>query len=216
MPRCDAGVARHERPRWVRERNRRRAEYTPPPRRPHGSASPARAARAPSGGASCICPFFAHRPADLHRSARGAPDVSRTPHGWQVSLNGMRTYLDARPIRSPIGKPGWIHVDHPAERERVLYDEELLFSPGILELPIQPGWPVTIIAEPSRYLMFGRAPTRSFRLATLSERPSMRSVTKITTSSRGSWRWRHRSFELFACQKPPPSPPRTSQTLAWH
>jgi predicted glycogen debranching enzyme len=40
----------------------------------------------------------------------------------------------------------WIHVEHEAERERVLDDEEELFSPGVLELAIQPGSPVTIIA----------------------------------------------------------------------
>jgi len=56
----------------------------------------------------------------------------------------MRTYLDARPIRSPIGTPDWIYVQHPAERERD--DDEELYSPGILELPIQPGSPATIIA----------------------------------------------------------------------
>jgi predicted glycogen debranching enzyme len=58
----------------------------------------------------------------------------------------MTTYLDARPSASPIDKPGWIYVEHPAERERVLDDEEVLFSPGTLELPIQPGSPATIIA----------------------------------------------------------------------
>jgi len=93
-----------------------------------------------------VQPFFAHRPADLHRSERGAPDVSRTPHGWRVSLDGKTTYLDTRPGGSPIGTPDWICVQHSAERERVLDDEEGLFSPGILELPIQPGSPATIIA----------------------------------------------------------------------
>ncbi len=58
----------------------------------------------------------------------------------------MTTHVDARPSASPIGQPGWIYVEHPAERERVLDDEEVLFSPGILELPIQPGSPVTLIA----------------------------------------------------------------------
>ena len=91
-------------------------------------------------------PFFAHRPADLHRSERGTPDVHRMARGWQVSLGGLTTYLEARPSGSPIDSPSWIRVEHRAERERVLDDEEDLFGPGRLELPIQPGSPVTIVA----------------------------------------------------------------------
>jgi len=58
----------------------------------------------------------------------------------------MTTYLDTRPAGSPIGMPDWNYVQHPAERERVLDDDEELYSPGILDLPIQPGSPATIIA----------------------------------------------------------------------
>ncbi len=91
-------------------------------------------------------PFFAHRPADLHRSQRGAPDASRFAHGWRVSLDGLTTYVEARPSGSPIDSPSWIRVEHRAERERVLDDQEELFSPGTVELLIQPGSPVTIVA----------------------------------------------------------------------
>jgi glycogen debranching enzyme len=93
-----------------------------------------------------VQPFLAHRPADLHRSERGVPDVRRIAHGWQVSFDGMTTYLEVRPVPTAGDAPAWIHVKHAAERERVLDDEEVLFSPGVLELPIQPGSPVTIIA----------------------------------------------------------------------
>ena len=93
-----------------------------------------------------VQPFFAHRPADLHRSERGVPDARRMAHGWQVSLDGMTTYLEVRPSGTPGDSPGWIRVEHPAERERVLDDEEDLFSPGILEISIEPGSPVAIIA----------------------------------------------------------------------
>jgi predicted glycogen debranching enzyme len=93
-----------------------------------------------------VQPFFAHRPADLHRSERGVPDARRIAHGWQVSLDGMTTYLDARPSGTPADSPSWVHVEHPAERERVLDDEEDLFTPGTLELSIEPGSPVAIIA----------------------------------------------------------------------
>ncbi|HEY4845580.1 MAG TPA: glycogen debranching enzyme N-terminal domain-containing protein, partial [Candidatus Dormibacteraeota bacterium] len=93
-----------------------------------------------------VQPFFAHRPADLQRSKRGSPDVRRLDHGWKVSLDGMTTYLEARPVGSPSESPTWIRVEHPAERERALDAEEDLFAPGMLELPIQPGSPVTIIA----------------------------------------------------------------------
>ena len=101
------------------------------------------------GGAALtlrVQPFFAHRPADLHRSQRGAPDVRRLALGWEVSLDGMTTYFEARPSASLIDTPGWIHVEHPAERERVLDDEEELFCPGTLELSTQLGSPVTIVA----------------------------------------------------------------------
>jgi len=91
-------------------------------------------------------PFFAHRPADLHRSQRGAPDASRFARGWRVSLDGLTSYVEARPSGSPIDSPSWIRVEHRAERERVLDDQEELFSPGTVELLIQPGSPVTIIA----------------------------------------------------------------------
>jgi predicted glycogen debranching enzyme len=93
-----------------------------------------------------VQPFFAHRPADVHRSERGVPHVRGIAHGWQVSLDGMTTYLEARPVPTASDAPAWIQVEHAAERERVLDDEEVLFSPGVLERPIQPGSPVTIIA----------------------------------------------------------------------
>jgi predicted glycogen debranching enzyme len=92
-----------------------------------------------------VQPFFAHRPADLHRSHHGAADVRRTSQGWQVSLDGVTTYLEARPVGSTGDAPAWTRVEHAAERERGLDDEEDLFSPGVLELPIQPGNPVTIV-----------------------------------------------------------------------
>jgi predicted glycogen debranching enzyme len=91
-------------------------------------------------------PFFAHRSADLHRSQHGAPEVRRMPNGWQMSLDGLTTYLEARPVASASDAPAWTHVEHAAELERVLDDQEELFSPGTVELAIQPGSPVTIIA----------------------------------------------------------------------
>jgi predicted glycogen debranching enzyme len=93
-----------------------------------------------------VRPLFAHRPADLHRFERGVADARRIAHGWQVALDGMATHLDARPSGTPVDSPSWIHVEHPAERERVLDDDEDLFTPGTLELSIEPGSPVAIIA----------------------------------------------------------------------
>ena len=72
--------------------------------------------------------------------------MHRLAHGWQVSLDGTTTHLEARPAGAVSDVVAWIHVEHEAERERVLDDEEELFSPGVLELAIQPGSPVTIIA----------------------------------------------------------------------
>jgi predicted glycogen debranching enzyme len=93
-----------------------------------------------------VQPFFAHRAADLHRSERGAPEVRRLADGWQVSLDGMTTYLEARPVGTGSDSPAWTQVEHAAERDRALDSEEVLFSPGMMELPIQPGSPVTIVA----------------------------------------------------------------------
>ena len=91
-------------------------------------------------------PFFAHRPADLHRSQRGASDVRRMADGWEVSLDGLTTYLEARPVASASDAPVWLHVEHSVERDRGLDDEEDLFSPGMLQHRIQPGSPLTIVA----------------------------------------------------------------------
>src|SRR6202035_2086512 len=91
-------------------------------------------------------PFFAHRPADLHRSQRGAPEVRRLADGWEVSLDGMTTYLEARPVASISDAPVWLRVEHPVERERALDDKEDLFSPGMLQHVIQTGSSLTIVA----------------------------------------------------------------------
>jgi glycogen debranching enzyme len=91
-------------------------------------------------------PLFAHRPADLHRSQRGAPEVRRMADGWEVSLDGMTTYLEARPVASISDAPAWHRVEHSVERERVLDDEEDLFSPGMLQPVIQTGSPLAIVA----------------------------------------------------------------------
>ena len=93
-----------------------------------------------------VQPFFAHRPADVQRSQRAAPEVGQIARGWQVSLDGTTTHLEVRPAVSTSDTPSWIHVEHAAERERGLDDEEDLFSPGLLDLAIQPGSPVTISA----------------------------------------------------------------------
>ena len=66
--------------------------------------------------------------------------------GWQVSMDGLTTYLEARPTGKASDAPSWIHVDHAAERERMLDDEEQLYSPGVLEFSIQMSSPVSIIA----------------------------------------------------------------------
>ena len=91
-------------------------------------------------------PFFAHRPADLHRSQRGAAVVRRMADGWELSLDGMTTYLEARPGASVSDAPVWLAVEHPAERERALDHEEDLFSPGMLEHVIQTGSALAIVA----------------------------------------------------------------------
>ncbi|HWW88417.1 MAG TPA: glycogen debranching enzyme N-terminal domain-containing protein, partial [Vicinamibacterales bacterium] len=91
-------------------------------------------------------PFLAHRPADLHRSQRGAADVRRMADGWEVSLDGMTTYLEARPGASVSDAPVWLAVEHPAERERALDHEEDLFSPGMLEHVIQTESALAIVA----------------------------------------------------------------------
>ncbi|HXO58954.1 MAG TPA: amylo-alpha-1,6-glucosidase, partial [Candidatus Acidoferrum sp.] len=91
-------------------------------------------------------PFFAHRPADLHRSQRGVADVRRMADGWEVSLDVMTTYLEARPVASVSDAPVWHRVEHSVERERALDDEEDHFCPGMLQHVIQTGSSLTIVA----------------------------------------------------------------------
>jgi predicted glycogen debranching enzyme len=92
-----------------------------------------------------VQPFFAHRPADLHRSSREPADVRRIGC-WMVSMGGLTTYLDVRPDVRTATASGWTRVVHAAETDRGLDDQEELFTLGTLELPMQVGRPVTIIA----------------------------------------------------------------------
>jgi len=94
-----------------------------------------------------VRPLFAHRPADLQRRDRTPVRVDRIVRGWQVDLGDLTSYLETDPIGDNTEAPAWYdRILHRAERERALDDEETLYSPGFVDLPLGPGRPAVIIA----------------------------------------------------------------------
>ena len=94
-----------------------------------------------------IRPLFAHRAADLQRHDRAEVLVERLVRGWRVELDGITTHLETDPIGDVTDTPTWYdRVLHRAERDRALDDEETLYAPGFIELPLNPGRPAVVIA----------------------------------------------------------------------
>ena len=113
-----------------------------------------------------IRPLFAHRPADQQRHERGPATADRLPRGWRIDLDRHTSYFETDPIGDLTEAPTWYdRVLHRAERERALDDEETLYTPGYIELPLRPGRPAVIIAgvepipagwSPANSLLTGR------------------------------------------------------------
>ncbi len=84
-------------------------------------------------------PLLAHR--DFHAQRHGRDDsfeVAETGDGWMIDGGGLRSFVQARPAGSVESRPDWYwRILHRAERERGLDQEEDLFTPGLLTLPLE-------------------------------------------------------------------------------
>lgn len=120
-----------------------------------------------------IRPLFAHRAADLQRHERTPAIADRSPRGWRIELGGLTSYFETDPIGDVTEVPAWYdRVLHRAERERALDDEETVYTPGYVDLPLRPGRPAVIIAgvEP---ILAGWSPARSLATARRVQREAL-------------------------------------------
>jgi predicted glycogen debranching enzyme len=85
-------------------------------------------------------PLFAHRDYHEQRHGPGGFDTAETSNGWLIDAKGIRSYLELRPAPGVHSQPDWYwRILHRTERERGLDDEEDLFTPGYVDLDMQPG-----------------------------------------------------------------------------
>jgi predicted glycogen debranching enzyme len=97
-------------------------------------------------------PLFAHRDYHQQRHGQGAFDMSETGDGWIVDAAGVRSHFEVRSSAAVRSAPDWYwRVLHRVERERGLDDEEDLFTPGVVEVPLAVGADVSVVVgtEPS-------------------------------------------------------------------
>jgi len=91
-------------------------------------------------------PLFAHRDYHQQRHGQGAFDMSETGEGWIIDASGVRSHFEARSSATVHSQPDWYwRVLHRAERERGLDDEEDLFTPGVVEVPLAVGADVVLV-----------------------------------------------------------------------
>ena len=91
-------------------------------------------------------PLFAHRDYHVHRHGPGGFDSAETTDGWFVEAENVRSCFGVRPASSVHSSPDWYwRVLHRAERDRGLDPEEDLFTPGTVELPLDPGSDAAVI-----------------------------------------------------------------------
>ncbi|MDQ6883126.1 MAG: amylo-alpha-1,6-glucosidase [Candidatus Dormibacteraeota bacterium] len=84
-----------------------------------------------------VRPFFAHRDYHQQRHGQGSFTIAEAADGWAVDADGVRSYLQVRPAPEIRSRPDWYwRVLHRVERERGLDDEEDLFTPGTVEVPL--------------------------------------------------------------------------------
>jgi predicted glycogen debranching enzyme len=91
-------------------------------------------------------PLFAHRDYHQQRHGQGAFELSETAEGWIIDAAGVRSHFGVRSAASVSSRPDWYwRVLHRAERERGLDDEEDLFTPGVVEVPLAVGADVAVV-----------------------------------------------------------------------
>ncbi|GAC1482945.1 MAG: amylo-alpha-1,6-glucosidase [Candidatus Dormibacteria bacterium] len=89
--------------------------------------------------------LFAHRDYHQQRHGQGAFATRVAVDGWLVEAGGVETHMQVRPAPAIHSLPDWYwRVLHRAERERGLDDEEDLFTPGTLEIPLERGREVVV------------------------------------------------------------------------
>jgi predicted glycogen debranching enzyme len=91
-------------------------------------------------------PLFAHRDYHQHRHGPGGFDIAETTGGWIIDAENVRSHFVVQPAGEAQSRPDWYwRVLHRAERERGLDAEEDLFSPGVVEVPLDPGTDATVV-----------------------------------------------------------------------
>jgi len=91
-------------------------------------------------------PMFAHRGFHSQRHSADPFDVLETAAGWEVSGGGFSSYVSVIPAGQLRSRPDYYwRFLHRAERERGLDDEEDLFTPGTVEVPLTAA-PVALVA----------------------------------------------------------------------
>ena len=91
-------------------------------------------------------PLFAHRDYHQQRHGQGPFDASETNAGWIIDAAGVRSYFEVRSSATVHSQPDWYwRVLHRVERERGLDDEEDLFTPGTVEVPLAAGADVAVV-----------------------------------------------------------------------
>jgi predicted glycogen debranching enzyme len=91
-------------------------------------------------------PLFAHRDYHQQRHGQGAFDMTETGEGWVIDAAGVRSHFEVRSAATVRSQPDWYwRVLHRVERERGLDDEEDLFTPGVVEVPLVVGADVAVV-----------------------------------------------------------------------
>ncbi len=91
-------------------------------------------------------PMFAHRGFHSQRHSADPFDVLETAAGWEVSGGGFGSYVSVIPAGQLRSRPDYYwRFLHRAERERGLDDEEDLFTPGTVEVPLTAA-PLALVA----------------------------------------------------------------------
>jgi predicted glycogen debranching enzyme len=92
-------------------------------------------------------PLFAHRDYHQQRHGQGGFEMAESTDGWIIYAAGVRSRFQVRPSALVHSGPDWYwRVLHRAERERGLDDEEDLFTPGVVEVPLDEQIEVVVVA----------------------------------------------------------------------
>jgi predicted glycogen debranching enzyme len=92
-------------------------------------------------------PLFAHRDYHQQQHGQGAFAMTETGTGWIIDAAGVRSHFEVRSPAAVRSQPDWYwRVLHRAERERGLDDEEDLFTPGVIDVPLAVGADITVVA----------------------------------------------------------------------